>query len=358
MGGSPRARGCYCVLMSPALALLCLLPAQAASSPVPNFAPRRPKVPGPRGTSARRSPALKAQLVVEAAERFTCAVVQLGPLDRYTGTGFVVSRSHRLIVTAGHAADHFFSEVPPGERAMYALPAGCARPIPVEKVWYHPRIRGELDYGLVANSLEPRDGAVAFPSPDLALIQLSQDSGELPLQCEVQIQAQPRDQRLCRRSCRFLGAVAGSSVDARPRKANSLTSLIRRGRHPAAQTAREYDDFVFMDAPCTELGGISGGPIFLASGLAVALATNAEPCGNGHEQQELVALRIECLAELATYHKLGGWFPGLAKAAPRPGWGPSPRIEELRRTASLVLQAGRSSTLGFITRRSSYATRL
>jgi tetratricopeptide (TPR) repeat protein len=341
MDRSPRARGYYGVLASLGACAGVFLASAGGQQPSGERS-----APTTQGSGSKRHGGAQVarvggeQRVVDAAECVRRAVVHLTPTG---GTGFVVSRSRRLILTAGHAAD-FFREVPPGERALYALPEGSARPIPIEKVWYHPRIRRELDYGLVANSLDPKDGDVAFPSPDLALIQLSQESGELPLQCEVQIQiqTQPRNLNGCAvGALGFWGAGEKRSVDAaRREKASFLASVIRRANEPVARTAPEYREFVFMDAPCSGLGGISGGPIFLASGLVVALATNSDECGNGRgEHQELVALRTECFAELVAYHKLDGWFPGLAKVAPRADWGPSPRIEKLRSAAALGLQA-------------------
>ncbi len=272
--------------------------------------------------------------VIRAARRLRHAVVFLVWPDGSGGTGFVISRAHRLVVTVGHLADGFFEE-----GSISAFLEGSSKRLSVDKVWYHPRLRRELDFGLVANSLDPTDGPISDLSPDLALIQLSPEAGDLQQQCEVQVGDGPRI--LDGHTVGLLGFWDANERhlpdDGHPAAASLSTSIIHRASDGAERSERAPAPFIFLDARHTHLGGTSGAPIFLADGLVVGLVTTSrfERTEPG-KRNEMAGLRLGCLRELITYHGLQELMPGLTKAAARRDWGPDPNIQRLRRAISLV----------------------
>jgi tetratricopeptide (TPR) repeat protein len=359
IGGSLGSRGNRCALVSLAACIGIFLDDAAGQ----RFNPQG-RDPTTQGSGlGRRGGAEVAhvgdqRLVIDAERRVRHSVVSLVRRGCLIGAGVVISRAQRLVVTAGHVADTFlddrsFGKSTFGDEELYAFFEGSAQPYRADKVWYHPRVRREFDYGLAANSLDPSDGPIEYPSPDIALVQLSPESGDLPLECGVQIQCEPRAVNGC--SVGVLGFWrAGKDyrpgID-RPATASFLTGVIRPANDELERKDQVYGQLVFLDAGCTNLDGISGGPIFLGNGTVAALAIRSNSWGKPpREHEELVGLRIDCLRELVTYHKLGGWLPGLAEAAPRADWGPDARIHQLRRAVSLMRQArdhrkaGRNST--------------
>ena len=105
----------------------------------------------------------------------------LGHPDGGHGTGFVISRKHRLVATAAHVADHYIDH----GRRMQAVLDGASTSYGIDKVWYHPGIVRQIGEGLYARSDNPNDGIVAYRVPDVAVLQLSKDGPELPAECEL-----------------------------------------------------------------------------------------------------------------------------------------------------------------------------
>ena len=131
---------------------------QAASTVVPRTEPARPQ---------KRKPTREENGQLEAvANRLRPGVVLLGTLDRdddtrklvnERGTGFVVSRKQRLVVTAAHVAD-----VGEDSGPMLAVVAGTKQSYRVVQTWYHPRTMRRLDGGLYA----ALDGPARWPGGD------------------------------------------------------------------------------------------------------------------------------------------------------------------------------------------------
>jgi hypothetical protein len=94
--------------------------------------------------------------------------------DNVRGTGFILSRRCRLVITAGRVADYFFRT-----GSLCAVLEGSSQVRRIVKVWFHPRIKREIDFGLHAPTFDPDDGPISSYSPDLAVVQLSNDSEEL-----------------------------------------------------------------------------------------------------------------------------------------------------------------------------------
>ena len=104
-----------------------------------------------------------------------------GPFYLPRGSGFVVSKQHRLVATAAHVADDFSL----GEQ-VFAFIEGSTQSYRVKRAYYHPGLERELDVGLYARSDNPRDGKIDFGrTPDVAVLQLSELGSELPFELEL-----------------------------------------------------------------------------------------------------------------------------------------------------------------------------
>lgn len=276
--------------------------------------------------------------------------------DGFVGTGFVISRKHCLVLTAGHVADGAFEE-----GSIFAVLHGSSKLRRIKQVWYHPRVRRQLDFGLEANSFDSKDGGIQYPSPDLAVLQLEPDGGELPSECDLKIQEVPRI--LDGQPVGILGfwqewevppnfgvesfGVLGFSLERgdiwpsadRPAVARYCTSTLRPAFAEPERTRPEFQDHLFCDIG--EISGGSGGPVFLSDGRVVGILTGtADYSKTIGKPDELRVLRIETLRELLTYYQLWNLMPMPPQPVKvRSDWGPDPRLSELRAAVALARKA-------------------
>src|SRR5262245_28405038 len=66
------------------------------------------------------------------------------------GTGWVISKKHRLLVTNAHVADIM---VEAGGK-MFAIPSGTSQVYRVQRIWYHPGVR-RIFQGDSIRSMDP-----------------------------------------------------------------------------------------------------------------------------------------------------------------------------------------------------------
>ena len=218
----------------------------------------------------------------------------------YQGTGFVVSKTRRLIGTAAHIADWFSSGEP-----LFAIIDGTDQAYRVERVWYHPGIVRELDYGLRVRSTDPRDGSPATGGPDLAVVQLA--AGGPDPACELQLATDEELQSLERKAVGLCGypLKGGTDWPSSNQPANCTLSCFLVGAvsnnltRPSQGLTFDQRQNLIYDS---DLGpGASGGPIFRSNGHVVGLATNGsagiEPDGRLADHGP----RIDCLRELMAH---------------------------------------------------------
>ncbi len=105
------------------------------------------------------------------------AMAIVGAVRAGHGTAFVISREHRLLVTNAHVAD--FTA---GGRTISAIRNQTTVTYKVERVWYHPGVLRNLKDALPVRSIDPEEGHVNPNSPDIAVLQLSKDGPDLPLE--------------------------------------------------------------------------------------------------------------------------------------------------------------------------------
>jgi tetratricopeptide (TPR) repeat protein len=299
--------------------------ARVSLTPVLQFGP-------PEGH--QKPPGQKTSLA-EIASRMGRAVVILRSRDGVQGSGFIISRQHRLVVTAGHMADRYYQA-----RELYASLHGAPYVYRVDRVWYHPRTARTLDIGLVARSFEPADGEIDYPAIDMAVLQLSANGAPLPEGCEVQIKETGKVEE--NRPVGILGFWTldyeswPSAVHLAP--PDFALSLIRRAASKAEQTESSFADYFYCYGAGIE--GASGGPVFAADGKILGIVASGDSDATYPGRNVLRIVRIDRIGELVCYHKLEGVLPIGADAANSPlGWGPDPHLVELRHAAELTRRA-------------------
>jgi hypothetical protein len=268
----------------------------------------------------------------EAAGRVRRATFFVGQPGRGQATAFLISREERLLATAAHVADHAAS----GEVTL-AVPDGTASTYRVVRIWYHPGIVRKLDDGLYARSDDPRDGPIGYRVPDVAVLQLAAGGADLPGACELASDKELHD--LDGRTIGLLGYPGAVEhrwpTPDRPAAARLATGVVSRTTGPSEDVSAPPGRRQWVWHTAQLGGGSSGGPLFLANGHVAAIHSMGGKSEDG--APDLDGYRIDCLRELLAYHSLGGVaLENVRKGASRRGWGPDPRLPQLRRAVQLV----------------------
>lgn len=95
-----------------------------------------------------------------------------------TGTAWVISKKHRLLVTNAHVADIRHE----AGGTLLAIPNGTGLVYTVEKIWYHPGVRRYFKGVMSVCTMDPQEGEIDPHCPDLAVLQLSGDGPDLPIE--------------------------------------------------------------------------------------------------------------------------------------------------------------------------------
>ena len=265
---------------------------------------------------------------------FQQAVMSVGDPDRKDwGTGFVISRAHRLIATNAHVADIAKIAVLNESRTNYK----------VERIWYHPGVVRVMDDGkTLIQSANPADGRVHPEFSDVAILKLEAVGPDLP--AEVRLASPDRAQSILGSAIGIFG-YPGYNHDQEIRPDLYASATFVRGsvsrltglRHiPDAPAAQRHS--VSYDARTH--GGFSGSPVFQANGEVVALHNHSHK--EGGVQTLASGIRVDVLWELL--HKenicdlVSGEPVGLAErvsfALPV-----DPRVEKLQRARKLLSQS-------------------
>ena len=108
--------------------------------------------------------------------------------DNLQATGFVVSKTQRLVVTAADIADWFSRGL-----QLVAVVDGTAQRHRVQQVWYHPGLVRTLGPYFLVRSDDYRDGGPDERGVDMAVLQLAADGPDLPGQVELASDEELRD---------------------------------------------------------------------------------------------------------------------------------------------------------------------
>lgn len=240
------------------------------------------------------------------------AVVLLGdPQGKLFGTGVVVSRKHRLVVTNSHVAECYLKN-----RRMSAMINGTRRSYKVKRFWYHPGVvrHYKNQKGLHVRSMNPYDGETYGRSPDLALLQLDSTGPDLP--AEMPLATADDLKSLQGKSIRIFG-YPGSDNKGWPKTGSIARATIDRGTvrnlYNFEMSARANDgENQFVQHSMPTIGGFSGSPLFLDNGRIVAIHNSTITF---RDRKMAHGIRIDCLWELLVYHKLTDKLPIPVKAS-------------------------------------------
>jgi tetratricopeptide (TPR) repeat protein len=265
----------------------------------------RESPPGQAGGSfpaAKPADSASADELARTARRLREGIFLVFNSKGHLGTGFVVSRMHRLVATNAHVAD-----MARADGQLFAMRNGTDVVYEVTKVWYHPGVCRKTNTGLVVRSTNVADGGVFVLGPDVAVLQLSDDGPDLPMEMEL---ADPQElDDLFALPVGLLG-FPGYDQDRPPgpgRRAIATyrSGVINRQTDFEMDPAADAKAMQFLQHNLQGLGGTSGSPLFLANGHVVAL-NNAGGTREDRGSRVLVnyAVRVDALWELLVYHGL------------------------------------------------------
>ena len=268
----------------------------------------------------------------QSARTMNRAVMLVGHPEGGSGTGFVISRKHRLLATNAHVADVFHEA-----GAMFAIQNETAAVYRVDKVWYHPGVVRKVGGArmTLARTTRPGAGPVYPGCPDVAVLRLKEGGPELPAEFTL---ATPEEvATLFAQPVAMLG-YPSHDTDRWPALGDTPQATYHDGVI-SRMTDFDYNPSVppkhrqFLQHTLAGWFGFSGSPVFLANGHVVAVHNSLRT----RERQGLTArlshaVRVDCLWELLVHHGLDDKVPvpveksslDLARYAK-----PDPRLERL-----------------------------
>jgi S1-C subfamily serine protease len=288
--------------------------ATADSAAVPKEAASQDLPQDVRGL-ARAAPAATAaptQDLSQAARRARHAVILFVAGDKDTigmGSGFVISRKHRLVVTNAHVADLFAIY---GSMSAFINDVGTEHR--VDRVWYHPGVLRIIDgdgEGIV-RMMDPQAGDIHLECADLAIVRLSDEGPELPAEMAL---AGPQDiEELLGKPIGLLGFPGSDTKltddDLDRPQATYHHGVVSRMTDFRMKNAVPNNFRQLLQHTASGVLGASGSPLFLADGRVVgvhsALRVEATEI---YREQTSHGIRIDALWELLAYHKLDEKVP-------------------------------------------------
>jgi hypothetical protein len=271
--------------------------------------------------------------LASVAQAFEQGMFRLGNSDVCYASAFVISREHRLLATSAHVADNLQYT-----GFLEAIQNGTTLTYRVERVWYHPAIKRNLDDDLSVRSPEVIDGHITTPGPDVAVVQLGVEGPILSTEWKLASLDEIHNLR---------GLTIGTlrlplNYDCSTIKATH--ALLESGPVIALDGYKNDEQFVGTTALVTE--GTSGSPFFLESGAVVAIACSEITKGPQLSSQ---GIRIDCLWELLFYHNLQD---KVSQSVDRERVAEftepvlDPKIHDFRRAVQLVQEAKHYTSLG------------
>jgi tetratricopeptide (TPR) repeat protein len=266
------------------------------------------------------------------AEKLEPGMVLLATHDGF-GTGFVISKEHRLVVTAAHIADN----IPDGKSAKVVSKNGPAT-YSVDRAWYHPRVERKVPGSLPAPSEYPGDGPIASCRFDVAVIRLAPDGPELTAEWKI-----AGDDELADLVGRRVGCVyyAAKQSEEFHYDGSQMVPLHFTPSTVVARTVAVDDPAIALDSQISIdalLGsGSSGSPIFLPNGRVIGVISAER---STRTTQMYLAAKVTALRELIAYHRLASLMPALdSPVSPESIVEQRLRIENLRRAVQLSRDA-------------------
>jgi hypothetical protein len=118
-----------------------------------------------------------------AARALRAGVVLIGEPGIGHGTGFIISRKNRLIVTNVHVAD-----LAQKTKHLTVIRNDTKETYQVVRIYNHPGVLRNFDQKdktHAIRSMDPKDGAVDPLSPDVAVLQLADTGPGVPVELQI-----------------------------------------------------------------------------------------------------------------------------------------------------------------------------
>ena len=244
------------------------------------------------------------------ADRLRPAIVVLGT-DAVIATGFVISKKHRLVVTAGHVADLIH-----GSRPVMAVCNNGKAFYSLSRAWYHPRVERMGSNSIPVPSESPADGSIAATRFDVAVVQLSSDGPELT--AELDIARDEEQLNLVGRAVGCLCFVPEDSMHFQGEETRALPIQFTVSKLISRTVAVDDPAIALNSQVCIASlpgAGTSGSPVFLPNGRVIGVVTSAM---ESRTTQVHVASKVATLRELIAYHHLTSLVPSINAASGQP----------------------------------------
>lgn len=252
-----------------------------------------------------KPPAKAVQALTRAVKTVHPGVMLIGTAQGH-GTGFVISRKHRLVATNAHVADILHAN-----GSMLAIRNGSAEVYKVDRVWYHPGVMRHASESIILRRQDPKDGEVHPRCPDVAVLHLA-DGPDLLFEFEL---ATVQDVDDCFAQPVGMLGYPGHDTEGWPGIGEKAEATLREGIicrlsdfYGNVNVSKEQ--LQFLQHSMTSWFGFSGSPLFLQDGRVIAINNSSRAVKKGaHQIQIAFAIRIDCLWELLAYHKLDSQVP-------------------------------------------------
>lgn len=220
------------------------------------------------------------------------------------GTAWVISRKHRLLATNAHVADMFF-KAQPGQ--FKAKMNGSELVYGVDKVWFHPGVQRfpTRDENLAIRSANVKTGPVCPLGPDVAVLQLSGQGPELPVELTMAAPDVVFDlQALPVAILGFPGHDTLAWEKVKRAQATFHEGTISRVTDFKLDGGAGPEQAQCLQYSMQGFGGFSGSPIYLASGQVVGLHNMSRSADPKAARKIAHGVRIDALWELLHHHRL------------------------------------------------------
>lgn len=240
-------------------------------------------------------------------------IMLVGHPEAGQGTAWVLSRKHRLLVTNAHVADIMHE----AGGQMFAILNTTAQIYDVKRAWYHPGLRrypkGEA--AVVVHSMRPQDGEVFPRGPDVAVLELSDEGPDLPVELTMATPGELQVDELFAQSTALLG-YPGHDTGGWPKLGGKALATFVDG-----VISRITDFQLSPDAPDNErqfvqytmstFAGFSGSPVVLTNGHVIATHNMARTVEGQSGAAKTIphGIRVDCLWELLAHHGLDAKVP-------------------------------------------------
>ncbi|HLW66306.1 MAG TPA: serine protease, partial [Gemmataceae bacterium] len=237
----------------------------------------------------------------KAARANERGVFLIGYPKKGFGTGWVISKKNRLLITNAHVADIMHD----AGGKLLAIPSGSSDVYQVEKVWYHPGVRRFLkgNTTLSIRSTDPNEGDIDPHSPDLALLQLSANGPDLTVEFTP---ATPDEWASLFAQPVAITGFPGTDTTTWPALGDSAAmtyheGVISRTTNFEMNAGAPPAERQFLQYTMATWGGFSGSPVFLPNGHIAGVHNSAsfkQNSGTGESKSIPHGIRVDCVLEL------------------------------------------------------------